>query len=220
MLLLASDAEGDNQGMTDRQVRDEAVTLFNDGHDTTASALSWLWACVAHHPEVEARLMEESERVLGGRAATIRDLPELAYTGCVVRETLRLFPPTMALLPREATEPIELAGYRIPRGAWLYMSPWLTQRDDRFSPDALRFDPDRFAAPRAASIPPYAWFPFGQGPHVCIGRDLALMEMTLIVATILQRHRLVAAAGDPFPEPEPLVSVWPGGGLRLRIEAR
>jgi cytochrome P450 len=218
MLILAADAEEDNQGMTDRQVRDEAVTLFNAGHDTTASALSWLWACVSHHPEVEARLIEESGRVLGGRPATIRDVPELMYTSCVVKETLRLFPPTMALLPREATEAIDLSGHRVPRGAWLYMSPWLTQRDDRFFPEALRFDPDRFLPARAASIPQYAWFPFGQGPHVCIGRDLALMETTLVVATILQRHRLTRPPGAPFPEPEPLVSVWPRGGLRLRVE--
>jgi cytochrome P450 len=219
MLLLAADAEEGNRGMTDRQVRDEAVTLFNAGHDTTAASLAWIWACVAHHPAVEARLIEESARVLGGRPATIRDLPELTYTNGVVRETLRLFPPTMGLLPREATEPIDLAGYRVPRGAWLYMSPWLTQRDDRFFPDALQFDPERFAPGRAASIPPNAWFPFGHGPHVCIGRDLALMESTLVVATVLQRYRLTRPGSAPFPEAEPLVSLRPRGGLPLGVDA-
>jgi cytochrome P450 len=219
MLLLAADADEGNRGMTDRQVRDEAVTLFNAGHDTTAAALAWVWACVAHHPPVEARLIEESARVLNGRLASIRDLAELTYTSCVVRETLRLFPPTMGLLPREATEPIDVAGYRVPRRAWLYMSPWLTQRDDRFFPDALQFDPERFAPSRAASIPPNAWFPFGHGPHVCIGRDLALMESTLVVATVLQRYRLTRPPSAPFPDPEPLISLRPRGNLPLRVEA-
>ena len=120
-LLLAVDVDGDGGRMTDRQARDEAVTLFMAGHDTTAAALAWIWACVARHPEVEARLVEEVKRVLGPRPATFGDLSRLTYTGCVVRETLRLYPPTIALLPRETTDGIALGGYR--GAAWRLALP-------------------------------------------------------------------------------------------------
>ncbi len=220
MLLLAVDEEGDGRGMTDEQVRDEAVTLFNAGHDSTAAALAWIWYLVAKHPEVQAQLVEEVDRALAGRTAAYADLPQLPYVEMVVKEALRLYPPTWILLPREVVEPLELGGYTIPRGSWIYTSPWVTQRDPRFFDDPLKFDPGRFAPDRVEKIPPFAYFPFGGGPRVCIGSNFATMEMILIVASVLQKFRVQLAAGQGDVEPEALISIRPKGGLRMSLERR
>lgn len=218
MLLLAVDEEGDGRGMSDRQARDEAVTMFNAGHDSTAAALAWCWYLVGTHPQVESRLVEEARAVLGPREATAEDLPRLVFTEAVVREALRLYPPVWALFVRVPQEDLELAGYTIPKGTWLYIFPWVTQRDARFFADPLRFDPDRFDALRAQSIPQYCWIPFGAGPHACIGQHLALSEMTLILATVLKRFRLALAPDQPREiDPEPLLAIRPRGGLRMVV---
>ena len=132
MLLLAVDEEGDGRGMSDEQARDEAMTLFNAGHDSTAAALAWIWYLVAAHPAVEQRLADEVERVLAGRAAEYADVPRLAYTEKVVKESLRLYPPTWAMFPREAVAAVEIGGYTVPKGSWVYIFPWVTQRDERY----------------------------------------------------------------------------------------
>ncbi len=220
MLLLAIDEQGDGRGMTDEQARDEAVTLFNAGHDTTAAALAWIWYVVARHPAVEARLVEEVDTALAGRVAGYADLPRLPYAEMVVKESLRLYPPTWTLLPREVIAPVELGGYRIERGSWVYSFPWVTHRDPRFFDDPLKFDPERFAPARSESIPPYAYFPFGGGPRVCIGNTFAMMEMILILASVLQQFRVKLAPGQGDVEPEPLIAVRPKGGLRVSLERR
>lgn len=218
MLLLAVDEEGDGQGMSDRQARDEAVTMFNAGHDSTAAALTWCWYLVALHPEVESRLIDEARGVLAGRDATAEDLPRLAYTDMVVREALRLYPPVWTLFVRVPEAEFELGGYRIPRGTWLYIFPWVTQRDARFFPRPLTFDPERFSPRRAAEVPQYGWIPFGAGPHACIGQHLATCEMVLILATVLSRFRLALAPNQPRDVvPEPLLAIRPKGGLRLVV---
>jgi cytochrome P450 len=220
MLLLAVDEEGDGSGMTDEQARDEAVTLFNAGHDSTAAGLAWIWYLVATHPDVQNRLVAEVDRVLSGRTAAYTDVQQLPYVEMVVKESLRLYPPTWILLPREVVEPLELGGYSIPRGSWIYTSPWVTQRDPRFFADPLRFDPERFSPGRADSIPPFAYFPFGGGPRVCIGSNFATMEMILIVASVLQKFRMQLASGQGDAEPEALISIRPKGGLRIALERR
>jgi cytochrome P450 len=220
MLLLAVDEDDDGRGMTDEQVRDEAVTLFNAGHDSTAAGLTWIWYLVAKHADVQARLVEEIDRVLAGRAPSYADLPQLPYTEMAVKEALRLYPPTWILLPREVIEPLELGGYTIGRGSWIYASPWVTQRDPRYFPEPLKFDPERFAPERVDSIPPFAYFPFGGGPRVCIGNAFATMEMILILASVLQKFRVELAAGQGDAEPEALIAIRPRGGLRIALECR
>jgi cytochrome P450 len=220
MLLLAVDEEGDGCGMTDEQARDEAVTLFNAGHDSTAAALAWIWYLVGRHPEVEARLVEEADAVLAGREATYADLPRLSYTEMVVKESMRLYPPTWSMFPREAIAPVELGGYTVPRGSWVYAFPWVTHRDARFFDEPLAFDPERFAPGRVEQIPPYAYFPFGGGPRGCIGNTFATMEMILIVATILKRFRVRLAPDQGEVEPEALIAIRPKGGLRVTLARR
>jgi cytochrome P450 len=218
MLLLAVDEEGDGTGMSDEQARDEAVTMFNAGHDSTAAALAWIWYLVAKHPDVEARLVEETRQVLGQRPATAGDLPNLRYSEMVVREALRLYPPVWALFARIPHNDVELAGYTIPAGSRVSIFPWMTQRDARFFEDPEKFDPERFAPGRIEKIPQYAWLPFGAGPHICIGQSLAINEMTLIVPTILQKYRLRFTPDQPREViPEPLLAIRPKGGLRMTL---
>ncbi len=167
MLLLAVDEEGDGRGMSDEQARDEAMTLFNAGHDSSAAALAWIWYLVASHPQVEDKLVAEIDQVLGGRLAGYEDVERLTYTEMVVKETLRIYPPTWTLFAREAVEDVEIGGYTVPRGSWVYAFPWVTQRDPRFWSDPERFDPERFA--------PGAWsrFRLMPGSRSAAGREFA-----------------------------------------------
>jgi cytochrome P450 len=221
MLLKAVDAEGDGTGMTDTQARDEAMSLFHAGHETAASGLTWLWYILARQPEVTARVVHEVETALNDRAATMADMPALAYTQMVAKETLRLYPPVYILFGREAAAEVELGGYLIPEGAWVHLSPFVTQRDARFFPDPEKFDPERFAPGRIEQMNSHAYFPFGAGPHVCIGNTFALVEMTLVTATVLQRFRLEFAPDQPAEvEPAALLALRLKGGLRLRVTSR
>src|SRR5262249_44187173 len=158
MLLHAQD-EDDGGRMTDRQLRDEAMTLFMAGHETTANTLAWAWFLLAQHPEAEARLHAELDAVLGDRAPTFDDLPRLPYAEHVISETLRLYP-TVWLLGREAIEPTEVGGYRVPVGTTVYMSQWVVHRDGRFFEDPESFRPGRWEDGLAKRIPRYAYFPF------------------------------------------------------------
>lgn len=216
MLLLAVDEEDDRQRMTDQQAHDEAKSLFNAGHETVSAALTWTWYAIARHPEVETRLVQEVESVLGDRLPTIDDVPRLTYTGMVVKESLRLYPPVWGLAIRKATGPVQLAGYEVPQGSWVFLSPYVTQRNPVFFENSDQFDPQRFAPDRAETIPPYAWFPFGAGPHVCIGNTLAMMEMTLVIATILQQFRLTLAPGQGEVALKPDIILRPKGGLKMQ----
>jgi cytochrome P450 len=218
MLLAAVDEEGDGTGMTDEQARDESITLFNAGHDTTASSFTWTWYLLATHPDVATRVLEEVRSVLQSRAATYADLPALAYTTRVVRESMRLYPPTWALIPRVATQRVTIGGYELPKGAWVNIYPWVLHRDPRFFPEPERFDPDRFAADRVDSIPQHGYIPFGAGPHVCIGNTFAMMEMVLALATIVPCCRFTLPAGHPPVVPDALIAIRPRDGLTLRIE--
>ncbi len=219
ILLRSIDPESGAPAMTEREARDEAVTMFNAGHDTTAAALAWILYAIAAHPEVSERLRAEVQTVLGGATPDANDIARLPYVEAVVNEAMRLYPPTWSLFTRQATQAFELGGWRIPAGGWLIAMPWVTHRDARFFADPLKFDPDRFLPPRAGTIPRFAYFPFGIGGHTCLGMRLATVEMVAMVAAMSQRWRFRLA--DPaLPERiDALLSIWPQADLRLILEA-
>lgn len=189
MLLQAHDEE-DGTGMTDKQLRDELMTLFLAGHETTANTLAWCWYLLDQHPEVLLRLHEELDEVLeGGRLPGFEDLPRLRYADAVITETLRVYP-TVWLLGREAIERVELGGYILPRGHTVWLSQWVVQRDERWFEEPERFRPERWLDGLAKRLHRYAYFPFGGGPRVCIGNQFAQVEAVLLLATIARRFRL------------------------------
>jgi cytochrome P450 len=219
-LMLAAPAPGAGAPLTDQEARDEAATLFVAGHDTTSAALTWLWYALARNPGAERRVRAEVDAVLGERAATYADLPRLRCTEAAVKESLRLYPPSAFLFSRQAMEDVELGGYRLRRGSWVIISPYVMHRDPRHFREPEAFDPGRFAPGRVEEIPGYAYLPFGGGPRVCIGSALATMEMVLVAATVLQRFRMDIAPGQGEVEPELAVVLRPKGGLRMRLTAR
>jgi cytochrome P450 len=218
MLLNAQDEEGDGGRMTDEQLRDEAMTIFLAGHETTANALTWTWYLLSQHPEAEARLHEELEEVLAGRPPTAEDLPRLRYTEMVVAESMRLYPPAW-ILGRRALEDYEVGGHLIPRDSLVILSPYVMHRDPRFFPDPERFDPERWTPESKASRPQFSYFPFGGGPRRCIGEGFAWMEGVLVVATLAQSWRLRLAPGQRV-EPQPMVTLRPRRGMSMTPERR
>ena len=216
MLLLAEDEDG--RRMTDRQARDELVTLMLAGHETTANTLNWTWMLLAQHPEVEAKLHAELDAVLGGRPPSLEDLPNLAYTEIVVKEAMRLYPAAWAI-SREAIEDVPLRNGTLPRGSVAGVMIYFTQRDPRWWPDPERFDPERFHAENAAAIPRYAYLPFGGGPRVCIGNGFAMMEARLLLTTIASRYRLELAPGQVV-KPAPLITLNPKDGMPMIVRRR
>jgi cytochrome P450 len=219
MLMLADDPENPGERMSDVQVRDEALTLFLAGHETTANALTWTWYLLSKHPEVEARFHAEIDAVLtGGRAVTPEDVSALKYTEHVFAEALRLYPPAWAL-GRMAKADFTLGEHRIPAGSILLMSPAVTQRDPRWFPEPDQFRPERWADP-AFKPPKFAYFPFGGGARVCIGERFAWMEGILLLAAIGQRWRLRQDPADAVVEELAQVTLRPRGGLPMLVEAR
>jgi cytochrome P450 len=218
-LLHALDEEGDRTGMTDEQLRDEVMTIFLAGHETTANALAWTWYLLSQNPEAEARLHEELAEVLRDRPPTAEDLPRLRYTEMVVAESMRLYPPAWAV-GRLALEEHEVGGYRIPRGALVLVSQYVMHRDPRFWPDPERFDPERFTPEAKAARPQFAYFPFGGGPRRCVGEGFAWMEAVLILATLARRWRLRLAPGAVV-RTEPRITLRPGrGGIPVTVVSR
>jgi cytochrome P450 len=204
--------------MSDRQLRDEMMTLFLAGHETTANALTWTIYLLSEHPDAADRLARELDEVLEGRAPTPADLPKLIYTEMVVRESMRLYPPAPGFA-REPIEDVTIGGYTVPRGSLVSVITTALHRDKRFFDDPDRFDPERFAPGWMDRIPRYAYLPFGGGPRVCIGNHFALMEARLILATLAQRYRFTLAPGQVVT-PIQLVTLRPKGGLRVMLEAR
>jgi cytochrome P450 len=218
MLLLAQDEEADGAGMTDQQVRDEAMTIFLAGHETTANALAWTWYLLSGAPEAEARLHEEVDRVLGGRLPTLADVPNLPYVEQVVTESMRLYPPAW-LIGRRAIEEFAVRDYTVPARSVVVMSPYVLQRDARFFVDPERFRPERWTPEFKASLPPFAYFPFGGGARRCIGESFAWMELVLVMSTIAQRWRMRLVPGHPVV-PQPVVTLRIKNGLKMTLEAR
>ena len=217
-LLTAADDAGHR--MDDVQLRDEIMTLFLAGHETTANALSWTWYLLAQNPVIERNLHDELDGVLASRAPSFADLPRLAYCEMVIKESMRLFPPAWGI-GRRALRAIDLRGYRIPKGTNVFILQWLTHRDPRFFPEPLRFDPERWRSDpvRSGLMPRFAYFPFGGGPRVCIGAGFAMMEATLLLATIAQRYRFELLP-DPPVVPFFSVTLRPRHGIPARIKAR
>jgi cytochrome P450 len=221
MLLLARDEEadgGDGDRMSDAQLRDEVMTLFLAGHETTANALSWTWYLLAQNPEAEARLHEEVDTVLAGRRPAFDDLPRLRYAEMVLAESMRLYPPAWGL-GRRSLRDQTLGGLAVPANALVLMSPYLVQRDPRFYSDPLRFDPQRFTPEAKAARPKFAYFPFGGGARQCIGEPFAWMEGVLILVTLAQRWRFRLEAGARV-EPQALITLRPRRGVPMRAESR
>ncbi len=194
------------------------LTFLGAGHETTAVTLSWTWYLLSAHPEAEARPHDELERVLGGRPATFGDLAALGYTRRVIDEALRLSPPAWAM-GREALAEDEIAGQRVPRGAAVFVSPWVMHRHPDHWEDPERFDPDRFLPERSRGRPRYAYFPFGGGPRHCIGDQFALLELPLVLARVAQRYRRRLVPGQDVT-PYPLFTLRPRQGIRMTLEAR
>ncbi len=217
MLLRAQDEESGRR-MSDAQLRDEVMTLFMAGHETTANTLAWTWFLLAGHPEAEARLHAELDQVLDGRAPTISDLPRLSYTESVINETLRVYP-TVWMVGREAIEPVELAGYSIPVGTTIFMPQWVIHRDARWFDDPDAFRPERWEGGLMGRIHRYAYFPFGGGPRICIGNNFALMEATLILATLAQKFRL-SLTPDAEVTPLPTMTLRPAHGVKVLLSKR
>jgi len=218
LLVGASDVEGDGGGMTDAQVRDEAITIFLAGHETTANALAWTWYLLALDPEAEARLHAEVDAALGGRAPTAADLPKLPWTEMVLAESMRLYPPAW-IIGRRAIEPLAIGGFDVPKNSIVVVSQWVTHRDPRWFPDPHRFDPERFLPAAKEARPKFAYFPFGGGPRVCIGEGFAWMEGVLVLAAIARRWRLRLVPG-PTIVPAPSITLRPRGGIRMVLERR
>jgi cytochrome P450 len=218
MLLAAQDDEDRGRGMTDVQIRDEAMTIFLAGHETTANALMWTWYLLSQSPAIERALHEEVDRVLAGRLPTVNDIATLPYVERVVTESMRLYPPAW-LVGRRAIEPYTIDGYTLPRRSILIMSQWIVHRDARHYREPERFDPDRWTPAFKASLPPFAYFPFGGGPRRCIGESFAWMELALIVATIAQRWRFELVPGHPV-ETQPLVTLRAKHGMRMYARSR
>jgi cytochrome P450 len=216
LLLASRDEHG--RPMSDLQVRDEAMTIFLAGHETTAVALTWTWMLLARDHAVERKLHAELDEVVGDRLPTLDDLERLPYMERVLQESLRLYPPAW-LIGRRVLVDVELGGFLIPAGSIVILSPWVTQRDARFFAEPLRFDPDRWTADADAARPAFTYFPFGGGIRRCIGEFFALMEAKLLLATIARRWRL-RLDSDQRVDVLPRITLRPRNGMHMRLLSR
>ena len=214
MLLLATDPEGDGGGMTDQQVRDEALTLFLAGHETTANALTWTWYLLSQHPNAYAKMLAEVTTELGGRAPGFEDLPRLKYTEAVFAESMRLYPPAWTVARMNPAE-YPLRDYRVPARSLLVMPVAILHRHPKYWPEPDRFWPERWAE-KDESRPKFAYFPFGGGPRLCVGERFAWMEGVLLLATLVQKWRYELEPGHAVEE-LPQITLRPKNGLRMRL---
>lgn len=210
-LLLNARDEDDGTRMTDRQVRDEAMTLFLAGHETTALSLAWTWFLLAEHPAAQARLVEEVTRVCGKRLPTMDDVRELRFTEMVALESMRLYPPAYTI-GREAVRDCQIGPWHIKRGLTVLMPQWVVQRDPRFFTDPDKFQPERWAEESIKRLPKFAYFPFGGGPRSCIGNTFAMIEMVLVLAIIAQRFVFTLKPGRQV-RPWPTFTLRPDPGV-------
>ena len=217
-MLLAAQDEDDGGVMTDQQVRDEAMTIFLAGHETTANALTWLWYLLSGAPDVEAHVHAEIDRVLQGRLPSLADVPSLPYIERVVTESMRLYPPAW-IIGRRALTDYAVGGYIVPARSIIIVSPYVLQRDARYYAEPERFAPGRWTPEFRAGLPKFAYFPFGGGPRQCIGESFAWMELVLLVATIAQQWRLRLVPGHPVV-PQPLVTLRTKHGMRMSVAKR
>ncbi|MCG9891036.1 MAG: cytochrome P450 [Thermosynechococcaceae cyanobacterium MS004] len=216
MLMQVEDAD-DGSRMTDTQLRDEVLTLILAGHETTANALSWTWMLLAQHPQVRAKLNAELKTVLKGRVPSLADLPQLVYTNWVLKESMRLYPPATDV-SREAIADYELDGYVIPKGATVLASQWAMHRDPRYFNNPEVFQPERWADDLEKQFPRGVYFPFGDGPRVCIGKSFAMMEAVLLLAAIAQKFELDLVANQKI-ELQPSITLRARHGIQVTLKA-
>ena len=217
-MLLASQDEETGERMGDEQVRDEVMTLFTAGHETTAVALLWTWFLIAQYPEVEQKLHDELAIVLNGRPPTFEDIPDLVYTRQVFSEVLRLYPPAWAIT-REALHDVSIGDYLIPKGATIDISPYILHRDERFWPDPERFDPDRFSPENKKNIDKFEYLPFSIGIRGCIGEQFAWMEGIIVLSTLAQHWKLNLIS-EASPTIEPIITLRPDSPIMMQAVRR
>lgn len=219
-LLLQAKDEGDGSGLTDKQIRDEVMTLFLAGHETTAVALTWTWYLLTQHPEIYAKVLNEVDTVLKGRAPTVADLPNLPYTLQVLKEALRLYPPVHSI-GRLTAVPIKLGNYSLPAGVIVGVCFYLIHRRPDYFPDPERFNPDRFTPEAEQRLPRFAYMPFSAGPRNCLGSQFAMMEGHLILATLAQHvtFKLASDAGQNIA-PNPLITLRPKSSIKMIVQRR
>jgi len=218
MLLLAQDEEGDNGNMTDLQLRDELMTIFLAGHETTANALTWTLYLLSQHPEVESSLFHEIDSVIGSRKPTFSDVGELRFTEMVFSESMRLYPPAWAI-GRLAKVDSLIGGYLVPQKSLVIVSQYVTHRDERYYENPLVFDPQRWAPEVRESRPAFAYFPFGGGPRRCIGEGFAWMEGILLIATLAQQWKFRLVPNHPVAL-KPVVTLRPKYGMKMIVSRR
>jgi cytochrome P450 len=216
--LLMSAMDEDGTQMTPKQLRDETMTLFLAGHETTAQALAWTWYLLSENPAAETRLHEELRSVLNGRSPELGDLMKLPYLDALLHEVLRLYPPAY-ITARTSIEPSQIGGYDFPTGSTMLMSQWVMHRDPRFFDEPDAFRPERWLGGLADQLPAGAYFPFGDGPRRCIGQGFAMLEAAIVIGTLAQRFQFRLVPGHPV-EPEPLVTLRSRHGIRVTLHAR
>ena len=204
--------------MTDHQLRDEVMTLFVAGHETTALALTWAIFLLSQNPEVMTRFRAEINEVIGARLPDINDIPCLIYTEMIAKEVLRLYPPSWTI-PRQAIHDCEIGGYFVPAGTSITISQWVMHRDPRFFENPTEFIPERWLNNLEKNLPPFVYFPFGGGPRLCIGQSLAMTEMTLVLAMLARSFDFELLA-DPPVMPWPSLTIYPRNGIRIKVSRR
>lgn len=217
-LLLEARDEQTGAAIEEKDLLAQMITLITAGHETTAMALCWSFHLLGQAPEVTARLRDEADAVLSDAAMSAEQVGRLALSLRVVKEAMRLFPPVWAL-PRQAIVDQEIGGYRVPRKAMVTLSPWITHRHPEFWDDPETFDPDRFLPERSEGRPRHAYFPFGAGGRSCVGEEFALLEATLVLSMAVRRFDVQPVAGRRV-EPDPILTLRPRNGLRVRLTAR
>jgi cytochrome P450 len=217
--LMGAVDEETNEKLTDREILYELKTLFGAGHETTALMLMWTLYLLSKNPEVEQKLFDEVESVLGNREPNLDDIPNLSYTDKVIHESMRVFPPAWSLMVRKALEDIQVDDTLIPKGSVMMIPMWVVHRNPKIYQDPLNFDPERFEGDWKKNYPKYAFFPFGGGPHICVGSHLAMFEGHLMLPMMVQRYRY-----EYVPQPEldlqALLTLRPKGGLYLKVISR
>lgn len=216
--ILLSLQDEDVDRMSSQQVRDEVMTFFLAGHETTALALTWAWILLAQHPDVETQLVSELQTVLNGRLPSPADLPHLQYSDWIIREAMRLYPPIWAM-GRSVISDCEIGGYPIAAGSNVVVSQYIVHRDPRWFDKPEIFKPDRWANDLAKRLPPFAYFPFGGGSRICIGRAFAMMEAVLVLATLAQQFHPELISDQP-PEPWPAFTLRPKHSIKVRLQQR
>jgi cytochrome P450 len=226
MLIAARDEDGSSGApnkMSSKELRDEVMTIFLAGYETVANALSWTWLLLGQNPKAEAKLHAELDSALldssgNARLPTLEDMPRLPYTEMVVAESMRLYPPAWAM-GRQATQEVEIGPYRVPKGTFFFFSQYIVQRNPKYFPNPLAFEPERFTPEAKASRPKFAYFPFGGGGRQCIGESFAWMEAVLVLATLAQRWRLRIVENQKI-DVQPKITLRPKFGIQVVLEER